>query len=57
VQDVDGSFAAAKPGQAVLDRLAGYHGRLAGRVGQRQSRAQPGRNRVEADCDEGTSSQ
>jgi 3-oxoacyl-[acyl-carrier protein] reductase len=43
VQDVDGTFAAAKPGQAVLDRLAGYHGRLAGRLGQRQPRAQPGR--------------
>ena len=43
MQDVDGTFAAAKPGQAVLDRLAGYHGRLAGRLGQRQPRPQPGR--------------
>jgi hypothetical protein len=33
VQDVDGTFAAAEPGQAVLDRLPGYHGGLAGRLG------------------------
>src|SRR6185437_11500388 len=45
VQDVDGTFTAAEPGQAVLDRLASYHGGLAGRLGQRQPGTQPGRER------------
>jgi hypothetical protein len=45
VQDVDGTLAGADPGQAMLDRLAGYHGGPAGRLGQRHPGPEAGRER------------
>ena len=45
MQDMDGTFAGAQSGQTVLDRIAGDHGGLPGRLGQRQSGREPGRER------------